>query len=28
VAKNRNGPTGLLRLAFVKDRIKFGDLRK
>ncbi len=28
IAKNRNGPTGDLLLAFVKDYAKFGDLEK
>lgn len=28
IAKNRNGPTGDLLLAFVKDFAKFGDLEK
>lgn len=28
VAKNRNGPIGSVRLAFVKDRAKFGDLTR
>ena len=26
VAKNRNGPVGLLKLAFIEERMKFGDL--
>jgi replicative DNA helicase len=26
IAKNRNGPVGLAKLAFVKDRIMFADL--
>lgn len=28
VAKNRNGPVGVLRLAFVKEQSKFGDLAR
>lgn len=28
VAKNRNGPVGLARLAYVKDRIIFADLQR
>lgn len=28
VAKNRNGPVGLVRLAFLKDKTKFGNLAK
>lgn len=27
-AKNRNGPVGLAKLAFVKDRVTFGELAK
>lgn len=27
-AKNRNGPVGLAKLAFVKERVMFGDLAK
>jgi replicative DNA helicase len=28
VAKNRNGPVGLVRLAFLKDKVKFGNLQR
>lgn len=27
-AKNRNGPVGLARLAFIKDRVMFGDIQR
>lgn len=28
VAKNRNGPVGLVRLAYIKERVKFGNLAR